>query len=368
MRKTVKVALGARSYDIVIGPGALDEAGALIHPLLVRPFVVVVTDKNVAAAQGARIEAALARAGIAVRMAVIAAGEQSKSFGGLEALCETLLGHGVERRDLIVAFGGGVVGDLTGFAAAILRRGCRFVQVPTTLLAQVDSSVGGKTAINARVGKNLIGAFHQPELVICDPTALTTLPLRERRAGYAEIVKYAAIGDRGFFAQLESEADGVLAAEPDACVRAVERSCAMKAAIVAADERESGERALLNFGHTFGHALEAASGYSDRLLHGEAVSAGMALAFDYSAARGLCAAEDAVRFKHHLRAAGLPASLADIGGGFRADDLIDLMMQDKKTESGRLTLILVRGIGAAFIEKAADTASVRDFLTSAGAT
>jgi 3-dehydroquinate synthase len=369
MTIAIPVSLGARSYDICIGDGLLDEAGDRVAPLLSRRFVVVVADETVHAIHGARLLSALERAGIASIVIPIAPGEASKSFASLERLCETMLDAGVERGDLVVAFGGGVVGDLTGFAAAILKRGCRFAQIPTTLLAQVDSSVGGKTAINTRAGKNLVGAFYQPSLVLSDVSTLASLPARDLRSGYAEVVKYGALGDAGFFDWLDAHGDALLAGDRHAQTEAVARSCAMKAKIVAADERETGERALLNLGHTFGHALEAAFGFSDRLTHGEAVAAGMGLAFDFSAANGLCPKEDALRLKSHLRLRGLPAGIGDIAGAsaLPARTLRDLMMQDKKNASGRLTLILACRIGDAFVQKGADADAVEAFLKTAGA-
>ena len=361
------VPLGARSYEIAVGDDVIDGAATLLAPLLKRPFAAIVTDANVEAAQGPRLRRALASGGVVSETIVLPPGEATKSFAQLEALCETLLGLGVERGDLVIAFGGGVIGDLTGFAASVLRRGCRFAQIPTTLLAQVDSAVGGKTAINARHGKNLIGAFHQPAIVLADTAALDTLPARELRAGYAEIVKYGALGDAAFFTWLEAHGARLLAGDRATRREAVLRSCAAKAKIVAADEREEGERALLNLGHTFGHALEAAFGYSDRLLHGEAVAAGMGLAFDFSVSEGLCAAGDADRLKGHLRAASLPAGIPDIAGAreFAAEALLALMMQDKKVEQGRLTLILARRIGEAFIAGGVDADKVLRFLDGA---
>ncbi len=361
------VSLGARSYDIVVGDDVIDRAATHLAPLLKRPFVAIVTDAHVEAAQGPRLRRALASGGVASETVVLPPGEATKSFSQLEDLCETLLGFGVERGDLVIAFGGGVIGDLTGFAASMLRRGCRFAQAPTTLLAQVDSAVGGKTAINARHGKNLIGAFHQPAIVLADVAALETLPVRELRAGYAETVKYGALGDAGFFGWLETQGAKLLAGDRAARREAVMRSCAAKARIVAADEREDGERALLNLGHTFGHALEAAFGYSEKLLHGEAVAAGMGLAFDFSVAEGLCAAGDADRLKTHLRASGLPAGLADIPGArdLPPDALLAFMMQDKKVEQGRLTLILARRLGQAFIERDVAADKVLRFLDGA---
>jgi 3-dehydroquinate synthase len=294
---------------------------------------------------------------------VLPHGEATKSWAELERLADALLDRGIERSDHVVALGGGVIGDLVGFAAAILKRGCNFVQLPTTLLAQVDSSVGGKTAINTRAGKNLIGAFHQPSYVLIDPSTLDTLPLREVRAGYAEVVKYGLIDDPAFFAWCEANGPALLAGDPQARAHAIAKSVAAKAAIVGEDEREtSGRRALLNLGHTFGHALEAETGFSDKLLHGEAVAAGMALAFRYSAARGLCGQEDAARVTAHLRAAGLPASLADAGVDASGDTLVAHMAHDKKMESGRLPFLLARGIGQSFLDKQVDLADVAAFL------
>jgi 3-dehydroquinate synthase len=363
----LSVSLGTRSYEIVVGDDVIDGAAAYLAPLLKRPFVAIVTDAHVEAAQGPRLRRALASGGLASETIVLPPGESTKSFAQLEHLCEALLGLGVERGDLVIAFGGGVIGDITGFAASMLRRGCRFAQIPTTLLAQVDSAVGGKTAINARRGKNLIGAFHQPAIVLADIAALETLPSRELRAGYAEIVKYGALGDASFFAWLEAHGGTLLAGERAARREAVMRSCAAKARIVAADEREDGDRALLNLGHTFGHALEAAFGYSDALLHGEAVAAGMGLAFDFSVSEGLCAGADAERLKNHLRASGLPAGLSDIAGArdFAAEALLAFMMQDKKVEHGRLTLILARRIGEAFIARDVAGDKVLRFLDGA---
>ena len=360
------VGLGTRAYDIVIGEGVLENAGAYLRGLLKRDRVVVIADEVAWAAQGARLRAGLSACGVAAETIALPSGEATKSISRLEWLLGQLVGLEVDRSDLIVAFGGGVTGDIAGFAAAVLKRGCRFVQVPTTLLAQVDSSVGGKTAVNLAQGKNLVGAFHQPVLVLSDVGALETLPLREIRAGYAEIVKYGALGDADFFAWLEAHGAGLLGGDRTARAQAVKVSCAMKAAIVERDERETGERALLNLGHTFGHALEARLGYSDALLHGEAVAAGMGLAFDYSASEGLCPAEDAERLKRHLRAAGLPASINDIPAlaDASADDLVALMRHDKKVSAGRMTLILARRIGEAFIAEGASEASLKKFLAA----
>ncbi|HXI86741.1 MAG TPA: 3-dehydroquinate synthase, partial [Parvularculaceae bacterium] len=311
----------------------------------------------------------LKAAGIDARWIALPPGEATKNFDALEKLVRALAGFGVDRDDMILAFGGGVIGDLAGFAAAILRRGCRFAQIPTTLLAQVDSAVGGKTAINIPEGKNLVGAFHQPSLVIADVSALKTLSERELRAGYAEIIKYGALGDKAFFAWLEANGAKLLAGDEAARIKAIRRSCEMKATIVGADEREEGKRALLNLGHTFGHALEAALGYSDKLLHGEAIAAGMGLAFDFSVGQGAAPAEDAARVKALLRAARLPAGLGDIPykDALAPARLLDFMKQDKKVKAGVMTLVLARGIGEAYIAPGACEDAILDFLTEEAA-
>lgn len=362
--ETVNVPLGARAYDIHIGEGLLEQAGSLIAPLLPRPRAVVVTDSNVAAAQSERLTASFSASGLETEFVVLDPGEGTKSFAELEHLTGRLLDLGVERNDAVIAFGGGVIGDLVGFASSVLRRGCRFIQIPTTLLAQVDSAVGGKTAINAAQGKNLIGAFHQPALVLADVEALNTLSPRELRAGYAEVVKYGLINDRAFFEWLEVNGASLLSGDTAARIKAVKTSCESKASIVGADEREQGTRALLNLGHTFGHALEAVYGYSDKLLHGEGVAIGMGLAFDYSVRLGLCPPEDAARVKAHLSQCGLPASFNDLPKetAFDANALLTLMMQDKKVEQNKLTLILAKSIGASFITKDVDATDVKDFL------
>jgi 3-dehydroquinate synthase len=358
----VNVPLGARGYDIAIGRGLIAELGARIAALRPGAAAAIVSDETVAGRYLAQAEAALNSAGVRASPVVVPAGEASKSWRVLEGVCEQLLAARIERGDLVVALGGGVVGDLAGFAAAIVRRGLSVVQVPTTLLAQVDSSVGGKTGINSAHGKNQIGAFHQPILVIADTALLDTLPARVFRAGYAEVVKYGLIGDAGFFAWLEANWRDVLGGGP-AREHAIATSCRAKAITVANDERETGERALLNLGHTFGHALEAAAGLSDRLLHGEAVSIGMALAFAFSARRGLVAPAEAARVERHLAAAGLPTRPSDIAGEWPgADAVMALMAQDKKARRGKLTLILARGIGASFVAPDADPAEVRAFL------
>ncbi len=357
----LKVALGARSYDVRIEEGVLERAREHLAPFVRRNRLIVVTDANVWAAQGSRLSVGLGP--IEAAPIMLAPGEGSKSWPILEELIDRLVALGVERGDHIVAFGGGVVGDLAGFAAAILNRGCGFVQIPTTLLAQVDSSVGGKTGINVAAGKNLVGAFHQPSLVLIDPSCLRSLDPRHIRAGYAEIAKYALIEDAGFFAWLEANLHAILAGEPEARRHAIVASVAGKARIVAADEREAtGRRALLNLGHTFGHALEAETGFSDRLLHGEAIAAGMALAFDLSIERGLCTLEDANRVRTHLAAAGLPSSLGEAGIVASGRSLVRHMATDKKKEGGRLPFILAHGIGQAFVDENVELADVESFL------
>ena len=358
----VKVALGERSYDIVIGRGQLTSLGQRIAMQRPGARAAIVSDETVAHHHLPATEAALAAAGIGTTSVTVPPGESSKSFPVLERVCEALISARIERADLVVALGGGVIGDLAGLAAAVVRRGLDYVQVPTTLLAQVDSSVGGKTAIDSKQGKNLIGAFHQPVLVVADTGLLDTLPQRQFRAGYAELAKYGLIGDAAFFAWLEANWHEVFAGGP-AREHAIAVSCRMKAAIVGRDERETGERALLNLGHTFGHALEAAAGFSDRLLHGEAISLGTALAFAFSAERGLLPAAEAERVERHLAAVGLPVRVASLAGGVPpADRLMDLIAQDKKVKRGKLTFILARGIGASFIAPDVDAAEVRTFL------
>jgi len=365
MIRTVPVALGERSYDVRIGPGLIARAGDEIAPLLSRPRVAILTDARVAALHLPALAAALDRAGIASSALALPAGEGTKSWDHLGRAVEWLLAERIERRDIVIALGGGVIGDLAGFAAAILRRGVRFVQLPTTLLAQVDSSVGGKTGINSPHGKNLIGAFHQPSLVLADTDVLATLPDRDFRAGYGEVVKYGLLGDADFFAWLEDNGPR-LRQDQDALIHAVAHSVGMKAAIVARDETEQGDRALLNLGHTFGHALEAATGYSDRLLHGEGVAIGCALAFDLSARLGLCPQEDPSRVAAHLATMGMPSRLADISGDLPDDAaLIALMGQDKKVVDGRLRLILARGIGRAFVASDIDPRAIATTLSQA---
>lgn len=350
--QTVRVALGDRAYDIQVGGGLLERAGEHIAPLLRRPFAVIVTDEHVAKHHLDTLKRALALKNIGCETVILPPGEKQKSYAGFENLCESLLALKVERRDHLIALGGGVIGDLVGFAASVLRRGMDFIQVPTSMLAQVDSSVGGKTAINSRQGKNLIGAFHQPKLVLADVALLDTLSPRELRAGYAEVVKYGLLGDADFYAWLERNGAKLLAGDMALRTEAVARCCAHKARIVAADEREEGERALLNLGHTFGHALEAETGYSQRLLHGEGVAVGMALAFRLSAQLGLCPADLAPRVERHLAESGLPATLTDVDGAaaFKPAVLLDHMKQDKKVREGNLVFILAEAIGRA-VEK-----------------
>jgi 3-dehydroquinate synthase len=363
---TVPVALGARSYEVRIGPGLIDRAGAQIAPLLRRPRVAVVTDETVAALHLARLADGLAAAGIAHTALALPVGEGTKSWGPLARCTEWLLDQKVERRDVVVALGGGVIGDLVGFSAAILRRGVRFVQVPTTLLAQVDSSVGGKTGINTGQGKNLVGAFHQPSLVLADIDVLATLPRRDFLAGYGEVLKYGLLGDAAFFDWLEVNAPRMVAGDAGLRQHAVGVSVAMKAGIVSRDETEEGERALLNLGHTFCHALESATGYGDRLLHGEGVAIGCALAFELSQRLGLCSQEAPSRLRAHLRALGMKTDLRDIPGDLPgADGLLGLMAQDKKVVDGRLRFILARGIGAAFVADDVPPDAVRGVLTDA---
>ena len=346
----VPVALEGRGYDIHIGRDGLGRAGALIAGIAPGARAAIVTDETVAGLHAARLEAGLAQYGIAATRITIPPGEASKSYARFAEVCDALLAAKIERNDLVIAFGGGVVGDLAGFAASVLRRGVRFVQLPTSLLAQVDSSVGGKTGINSSHGKNLIGAFHQPSLVIADTALLDTLSEREFKAGYAEVVKYGLIDDPAFFDWCEVNWSRVIAGGPERD-HAVAVSCRAKAAIVARDEREEGDRALLNLGHTFAHALERLTGYeSARLVHGEAVAIGLALAFRFSQRLGLCSGQDATRVARHLNAVGLPSTLQQVpGGAGSAQEIVAAMAQDKKVKRGALTFILARGIGQSFI-------------------
>jgi 3-dehydroquinate synthase len=360
----VRVALAGRSYEVLVGSGLAPRAAALIDKRLGPARCAIVTDANVAATHLAGVAAGLEAMGRLAGSKILAAGESSKSFPVLAELCESLLAMQLERGDLVLALGGGVIGDLAGFAASILRRGIRYVQLPSTLLAQVDSSVGGKTAINASHGKNLLGTFHQPSLVLADIDLLTTLPARQFRAGYVEAAKYALLADAAYFDWLEANRTSLFRRAPAVLSEAIGVAVAGKAAIVARDETEIGERMLLNLGHTFGHALEAWAGYSDKLLHGEAVAIGITLAFELSHELGFSDARSADRVRTHLANAGLPTQIKDIAGNERpdAETLLGLMAQDKKVRAGQLTLILARGIGAAFATRDVGTATVRDFL------
>jgi 3-dehydroquinate synthase len=361
---TVNVALGDRAYDIAIGRGLLATLGERIAKLRPGAKVGIVSQKAVAGYHLAATEAALQNAGLKFSHYVVSAGgETAKNYRHFEDVCEALIAQRIERSDVIVALGGGVIGDLAGFAASVVRRGVDYVQVPTTLLAQVDSSVGGKTAINSRHGKNLIGAFYQPILVVADTALLDTLPEREFRAGYAEVVKYGLLGDADFFEWLDANWRDLFAGGPSR-EHAIAVSCRAKAAIVARDERETGDRMLLNLGHTFGHAFEAAAGFSDKLLHGEAVGLGMSLAFEFSARLGLIPKADADRVIAHLAATGLPTHVkAVVGGNWPGvDAMMDLISQDKKVKRGQLTFILVRGIGQAFVTRDVGADEVRAFI------
>jgi 3-dehydroquinate synthase len=350
MKERVHVALPDRAYDVEIGPDLLGQAGAFVAPLLRRPRVAVISDETVASLHLETLRAGLAAEDITMEALLLPAGEATKCWAQLTRCVEWLLDQQVERGDVVVAFGGGVIGDLVGFAAAVLRRGVRFVQIPTSLLAQVDSSVGGKTGINTRHGKNLVGAFHQPSLVLADTAVLGTLQPRDFLAGYGEVVKYGLLGDADFFDWLEVQGPALASGDSAARVEAVRRAVQMKADIVVRDETEQGERALLNLGHTFGHALEAATGYSERLLHGEGVAIGCTLAFELSARMGLCAQESPSRVRAHLAEMGMKVDLADIDGDLPdAEALLALMGQDKKVVDGQLRFILARGIGEAFV-------------------
>jgi len=359
----VNVALGERAYDIVIGRGVLASLGQRVKALRPGAATLIVTDETVAKLHLPAARASLEAAGIRTAEAVVPAGESSKAWPTFERLCESIIAARIERGDLVVALGGGVIGDLAGFASAVVRRGLDFVQAPTTLLAQVDSSVGGKTGINSAHGKNLVGSFHQPVLVLADTALLDTLPERQFRAGYAEVVKYGLLGDAGFFEWCEANWRDLFAGGPSR-EHAVAVSCRAKAAIVARDERETGDRMLLNLGHTFGHAFEAAAGFSDRLLHGEAVGLGMALAFGFSAKRELLPLQEADRVIRHIAATGLPTRPHEIPGGAPdIDTLMKLIAQDKKVQRGALTFILTDAIGHAFVTRDVAADDVRAFLT-----
>ncbi|MEM7683679.1 MAG: 3-dehydroquinate synthase [Pseudomonadota bacterium] len=369
MMPDVHVDLGDRSYAIRIEGGLLNQAGAEIAPLLPRPFAAIVTERTVADLHLNALQSGLSTAGIESAAIILEPGEATKNMTELNRVVEDLLALKIERDDLIIAFGGGVIGDLAGFATSVLRRGVDFIQIPTTLLAQVDSSVGGKTGVNSPHGKNLIGAFHQPRLVLADVDVLGTLDKRDFLAGYGEVAKYGLLGDEAFWDWLELNGPGMASGDATLRAEAVRWSCQMKADIVARDEKEHGDRALLNLGHTFGHALEAATGYSDRLLHGEGVAIGCALAFEVSSRLGLCAQEAPSRVRAHLETMGMKKDLADIPGELPgAEGLIDLMYQDKKVRQGRLTFILARAIGDAFVTRDADLDTVRTVLEQGLAT
>ena len=367
--RIVPVALGSRSYEIVIGPGMIAAAGDAVKQLAPAARCAVVTDETVARVHLPALASSFASAGVALEEILIPAGEASKSFTHLVQLCDTLLERRLDRGDIVIALGGGVIGDLAGFAASILKRGVRLVQIPTTLLAQVDSSVGGKTGINTRHGKNLIGTFHQPSLVLIDTDVLDTLDARQLRSGYAEVAKYGLLGDAAFFDWLETHWAGIFEGNAAARLHAIERSCLAKAVLVAEDERDTGRRALLNLGHTFGHALESWAGYSAKLLHGEAVAIGMVLAFEMSEEMEFCAPGTAARAAAHLKKAGLPVRIADMsektgGAAPTAEELVALMMQDKKVTAGRLSFVLVRGVGDAFVSDAVEPDRLLAFLTA----
>ena len=363
-QQTVHVDLGPRHYNIQIGAGLLRAAAEHIGPFLSQPRVYIVTDETLAGLHLSALENTLTAANIKVNTRTLPAGEKTKSLTELDALLGWLIGQGANRDDVLIAFGGGVIGDLTGLAAALMKRGMKFIQIPTTLLAQVDSSVGGKTAINTAHGKNMVGTFYQPVLVLADTDLLATLPEREKRAGFAEIIKYGLIDDAPFFDTLEASGKDVLSLQPDAIINAVARSCEAKARIVAQDEREGGVRALLNLGHTFGHALEAANRFGPELLHGEAVGIGMALALRYSARMGYMEKREADRASKAIAASGLITRIPNLDGGpYPASELVAFMKQDKKARSNRVPLILARGIGKAFIQPDANLDTVFDFLT-----
>ncbi|KAB7615617.1 3-dehydroquinate synthase [Amylibacter sp. SFDW26] len=364
--ETVHVDLKDRSYDILIGPDLVPNAAKHVKPFLNRNHVAIVTDENVAGLHLQTLQDGLSAEGITSSALTLPAGEATKSWPMLEKTVEWLLAEKIERDDVVIAFGGGVIGDLVGFSAAILRRGVRFVQIPTSLLAQVDSSVGGKTAINSPHGKNLVGAFYQPQLVLADVDILGTMTERDFLSGYGEVAKYGLLGDAQFFDWLEENGPALAAGDVEKRIYAVKRSCEMKADIVSRDEKERGDRALLNLGHTFCHALEAATGYSDRLLHGEGVAIGCALAFETSMRLGLCSQEAPSRVREHLKAMDMKVDLADIPGELPdADALLELMYQDKKVQSGKLTFIMARGIGEAYVDRDVDLDVVKSVLEDA---
>jgi len=363
---TIRVELGARSYDILVGPNLLAQAGTYLRPLLEEERVFIVTDETVASFHLDELTAKLIEEGIETMPIVLPVGEQTKDLAHLEFLTDRLLDARVERQSMLVALGGGVIGDLTGFAASLTLRGINFVQIPTTLLAQVDSAVGGKTGINTPKGKNLLGSFYQPRLVLSDTATLTTLPQRELLAGYAEVVKYGLICDEKFFSWLEVNGPEAIKGKPDALTQAIVKACEMKASIITADEREAGGRALLNLGHTFGHALEAANDFDQTLHHGEAVAIGMCLAFELSVHLGLCPAEDAERVRNHLANIGLPTTLSQAGRGkWKASTLLHHMQQDKKVSKGRIRFVLARRIGETFLADDVTTEGIERFLEEA---
>lgn len=369
--ENISVNLADRSYDIIVGRDILSEAGAYIKALKLSPKVFIVTDKQVASFHLKTLEMSLDKAGIKHHAIVLPAGERSKNFTFLEEIVEEVLDHKPERKSTLIALGGGVMGDLTGFAASIILRGINFIQIPTTLLAMVDSSVGGKTGINTRHGKNLVGAFYQPRLVLADTGVLSTLPHRELLAGYAEVLKYGLINDAAFFASLEKDADKVrdsklvMDAGEGHLRHMITHSCKAKSAIVSADEKEAGVRALLNLGHTFGHALEAETGFSTMLLHGEAVALGMVLAFKLSVKLGLCTQAELDRVVAHMQTVGLPVSLSQIGKPMEAKKLLHHMRGDKKVKDGKMVFILARGIGQSFITEDVEEADVLALLSEA---
>jgi 3-dehydroquinate synthase len=364
MVETVRTQLGGRSYDILVGERLLSRAGELIAPITRDAQAIIISDRQVAKFYLHRLTGALEDAKIRHRTILLEAGEGTKSLAVFSTLMEQILEQKPDRKTVLIALGGGVIGDITGFAAASLLRGVRFIQIPTTLLAQVDSSVGGKTGINSAYGKNLIGAFHQPSMVIADISTLATLPQREKLAGYAEVLKYGLIGDHDFFSWLETHGLSVLNLDGAALTQAVVQSCKAKATIVCADETEQGQRALLNFGHTFGHALEAETGFSDKLLHGEAVAIGMVLALQTSVAMGICPADDLERVLKHYRTTKLPYSPKTIRSDWDLDALMEHMSRDKKAKNGQLTFVLTRGIGQAFVEDSAPVALIREVLAA----
>jgi len=362
-KKTLHVALDERSYDIIAAPGVLSNAGDYFLPLLKTRRVIIVTDSNVGPLYLDRLGQSLADSGIVYDAVTLPAGEATKSMAHFEQLLEKILAMGIERGTTLIALGGGVIGDITGFAASTLLRGIDFIQVPTTLLSQVDSSVGGKTGINAKAGKNLIGAFHQPRLVLIDTESLNSLPKRELLAGYAEVVKYGLLGDADFFNWLEENGKKLIDGDQDVRREAILRSCAAKADVVAQDEREGGVRALLNLGHTFGHALEKECGYDGGLLHGEAVAIGMVMAFEYCAAQGLCPQEDVVRVKEHLLSLDMPVDLKALPcEGWTAELLMKHMLKDKKVKDGKVMFVLVRGIAQAYLSRDVEDGALQEYL------